>query len=46
MARADLLEDLLHLGADVVVHDARAAREVAVLGRLAHELVHAREAAS
>src|SRR5690606_5638370 len=36
----DLLEDLLHARADVVVHDARAAGHVAVGGGLADELVH------
>src|SRR5690606_33936091 len=32
LARLDLVERLLHLGADVIVDDARAAGQVAVLG--------------
>ena len=45
LAVLDFLEDLAHLFLGLVVDDARAAREVAVLGRVGDELVHLGEAA-
>src|SRR5258708_3987730 len=44
LAGLNFLQDLLHAGADVIVDDARPARQIAVLRRLADELVHAGEA--
>ncbi len=44
VAVLDLAEDLLHLGPDVVVDDARAARVVAVLGRVGDREAHALQA--
>src|SRR6185503_15159871 len=44
-AGPDLLEDLAHLGAHVGVDDARAAREIAVLGGVGDGVAHAFEAA-
>src|SRR6185295_17493037 len=45
LALLDLLEDLAHLFLGLVVDHARAAREVAVLGRVGDVLVHLGEAA-
>src|SRR4029077_3619260 len=45
LAVLHLLEDLAHLVLDALVHDARPAREIAVLGGLADELVHLGESA-
>src|SRR6476620_9387611 len=42
-AGPDLLEDLAHLGAHVGVDDARAAREIAVLGGVGDGVAHAFE---
>src|SRR5580765_128232 len=45
LAVLHFLEDLAHLVLDALVHDARPAREIAVLGGLADELVHLGESA-
>ena len=45
LALLDFLEDLAHLLLRLVVDDARAARQVTVLGRVGDELVHLGEAA-
>src|SRR6185437_146069 len=45
LAGLDLLEHLGHLFLDLVVDDARATRQIAVLGRFADEFVHLAQAA-
>src|SRR5688572_1703345 len=45
LALLDLLENLAHLFLGLVVDDARAAREIAVLGGVGDEFVHLRQAA-
>ena len=44
LAGLDLLQDLLHLGLGLGGHDARAARDVAVLGGIADAVAHAGDA--
>src|SRR5580704_12153971 len=45
IAGLDFFEDLLHLGASLIVDDARAARIIAILGRVGHGIAHVAETA-